>query len=159
MSIFFGSRFIRHVPYLVELLPMLVRVAVQSLFFYIISLFQVSQKLRNSNTHVWKQYFLYYRRLCIRPKVKKKVSNNLNKRDACPHVSRAVWSLPGSISRNFCKSSLPLLTIPDGSLANNATEKANILRKILNVCLKLSPRRSRCYPTVGSLLRCHYEKA
>ncbi|XP_064073868.1 uncharacterized protein LOC113398797 [Vanessa tameamea] len=47
-----------------------------------------------------------------------------------PSGSKAFWSLAKSVEKNFCHSSLPPLHKPDGSLAHNAKEKANLFANL-----------------------------
>ncbi|XP_039748169.1 uncharacterized protein LOC120625207 [Pararge aegeria] len=49
---------------------------------------------------------------------------------ALPSGSKAFWSLAKSVEANFCRSSLPPLQKPDGSLAVSAAEKANLLASL-----------------------------
>ena len=47
-----------------------------------------------------------------------------------PSGSRQFWSLSKSVETNFCRSTLPPLLKPDGSLAHSANEKANLFASL-----------------------------
>ena len=55
-----------------------------------------------------------------------------NKLTSCPTGGRSFWSLAKSVSKNFCTSQFPPLKNPDGSLASDASSKANIFAKMFS---------------------------
>lgn len=47
-----------------------------------------------------------------------------------PSGSKAFWSLAKSVEANFCRSTLPPLMMPDGTLAHTAQEKADLFASL-----------------------------
>ena len=70
---------------------------------------------------------------------------------AHPTGSRGYWRLAKSVQANFCRSSLPSLRLPNGSLAHTAKSKADLLAKLFaeNSTLNDNGAVPPCLPHCG----------
>ena len=60
------------------------------------------------------------------------ISRMATKLTSCPAGGRSFWSLAKSVSQNFCTSKFPPLVTSDGTLASDATTKANTFAKLFS---------------------------
>ncbi|CAH0404519.1 unnamed protein product [Chilo suppressalis] len=74
-----------------------------------------------------------------------------------PTGSRSFWRLAKAVQHNFCQPSLPPLRCPDGSLAHEPQEKADLLAKLfaansrISDCNALPPTLPHCGTTMPDI--------
>lgn len=94
--------------------------------------------------------FIIFRNLCKQTVDECKERHNeqiKNKLLNCPNGSRSFWSVAKAVSQGFSKSSIPPLTKDDGSIAETAKEKANILAEMFASNSTLDPQ-GKIPPTI-----------